>query len=385
MIRLADVQSRTSLHVAGLMTGTSMDGLDVAICRIEPGDRLSFELLAFSTVPMPDDLRAVLDPGHLGDIGALAHANQKLGLYFADALEQVLAPLAIDLHLIGSHGQTVFHDHGVTTLQLGDPGPLAARFGCPVIHDFRMNDIALGGSGAPLVPYVDHRLLGGRGEGLLAVNIGGIANFTALPGDPSDLNGILGMDCGPGNMLMDGLASRWSGGSRAADIDGRLAAAGRVDDQLLDRMKQHPFFSTSPPRSTGREQFGAGFLDSMLAASGLRLDDDQAVRDLMATFAALTVWGIVDSYRRFVAKTLPVAQVVISGGGSRNPVLMSDLGEGFAPIPIETSDRLGLPVDAKEAIAFAVLASDRIDGRPTNLPSVTGAAERSLLGKITEC
>lgn len=385
MIRLRDVETLQERCVVGLMTGTSMDGLDVAVCLIRPGDRLTFELLAFETRALPDDLRKAMEPDRLLSPAALAHLNQDLGIYFAEALHQVLAPLRLEPHLIGSHGQTVFHDHGETTLQLGEPGPLAARFGCPVVHDFRMNDIAVGGVGAPLVPYVDQRLLGNCSEPLLAINIGGIANFTSLPGDDHGAEVVQGMDCGPGNMLLDGLAAYWSKGELQADIDGELAAGGTVDPELLAKLQSHPYFASSPPRSTGREQFGEGFLEDVLAGTDLDLDNGQTVRDVMATFAALTVWGIADTYRRFIEPSLPVAQVIVSGGGARNPVLMAGLQNSFAPISVQPSDAFGLPVDAKEAIAFAVLASDRVDGRPTNLPSVTGAHRRVLLGRITEC
>ena len=364
-----------------------MDGLDVAVCSIRPGDRLTLDLLAFETAAMPDGLREALMPENLTSIATVARLNQDLGNYFADAVADILTPLGLAPHLIGSHGQTVYHEHGRTTLQLGEPGMLAMKFGCPVIHDFRMNDIAVGGSGAPLVPYVDQRLLGDRGEALLAINIGGIANLTALPADASSSAStpILGMDCGPGNMLMDGLATHWSKGGAKADIDGQLAAEGRINHALLSQLKQHPYFTASPPRSTGREQFGGDFLHDALNGFDLHADNGQAVRDIMATLAALTVWGIRDSYQRFIEPSLPVARIIVSGGGSRNPVLMKGLAENFAPIPVQSSDSFGLPVDAKEAIAFAVLASDRVDGRTTNVPSVTGAGRHVLLGKITEC
>ena len=380
---LDDVSTLSVRHVAGLMTGTSMDGLDIAICRIEPGDRLGFDLLAFETVAMPADIRRDLAADRLNDIAAMARINQRLGDYFADALGDVAS--SFDLDLIGSHGQTVYHEHGVTSLQLGEPGPLAARFGCPVVHDFRMNDIALGGSGAPLVPYVDQRLLGRRGEALLAINIGGIANFTALPGDPDANDLVLGMDCGPGNMLMDGLARRWSQGRCSADMDGKLALMGTVDDDLLNWLKSHAYFRETPRPSAGREQFGGHFLEEILARTSTDLNDETAVADLMATLAAFTVFGIVDAYQRLVAPSLPVARVIVSGGGSRNPALMAGLSEGFGNLLVGASDAFGLPVDAKEAIAFAILASDRIDRRPTNMPSVTGARRQALLGKITEC
>jgi anhydro-N-acetylmuramic acid kinase len=284
------------------------------------------------------------------------------------------------LHLVGSHGQTVYHEHGVTTLQLGEPAPLAARFGCPVVHDFRANDIVAGGAGAPLVPYVDWRLLGGRGEALLAVNIGGIANLTALPasGGPDQ---VLGMDCGPGNMVLDQLVEAYTGGRQSVDIDGRLAARGRFLP-LLEELEKHPFFHQPPPKSAGREQFGRTFVESLLDRA--RPDREQVWCDLLATATELTAYGIETAYRRHVALEVPVDAVVVSGGGARNLALMTRLAARFAPTPVRRSDDYGLPIDAKEAIAFAILASERLDRRPGNMPSVTGAARYTILGKITE-
>lgn len=379
MIGLAEVTSLAVRNVAGLMTGTSMDGLDVALCRITSAP-LSFELLAFETVPMPVELRRSLAAERLTDVGAIARANMSLGHYFADALGDVLALHPVALHLIGSHGQTVYHEHGVTTLQLGEPAPLAARFGCPVVHDFRANDIVAGGAGAPLVPYVDWRLLAGRGEALLAVNIGGIANLTALPriGGPDQ---VLGMDCGPGNMILDQLVEAYSGGRQSVDIDGRLAARGRPLP-LLAELEKHPFFHQPPPKSAGREQFGRAFVQSLL--DQVRPDGEQAWCDLLATAAELTAYGIETAYRRHVAPKVAVDAVVVSGGGARNPTLMTRLAKHVAPIPVRRSDDYGLPIDAKEAIAFAILASERVDRRSSNMPSVTGAARYTILGKITE-
>ena len=379
MVCLADVAALPVRNVTGLMTGTSMDGLDVALCRIR-SDPLDVEMLAFETVPMPAGLRRSLAPELLADVGAIARANMALGRFFADALGDVLARHPIELHLIGSHGQTVYHEHGVTTSQLGEPALLAVRFCCPVVHDFRTNDIVVGGAGAPLVPYVDWRLLGGRGEGLLAVNIGGIANLTALPGSGGP-DQVLGMDCGPGNMVMDQLVEAYTGGRQAIDLDGRLAARGRSLPLLKD-LEQHPFFDQPPPKSTGREQFGAAFVRSILDRA--RPDGEQAWCDLLATAAELTAYGIETAYRRHVASKVPATAVLVSGGGARNPVLMARLAARFAPIPVRSSDSYGLPVDAKEAIAFAILASERVDQRPANMPSVTGAARQTILGKITE-
>ncbi len=369
-------------HVAGLMTGTSMDGLDVALCQITARPELAFELVAFETVPMPAALRRALDAERLHDLANAARLNVTLGHYFTDALAEVLRRHPFDLHLVGSHGQTVYHEHGVTSLQFGEPAPLAERFGCPVVHDFRANDIAAGGSGAPLVPYVDYRLLCGRGEAILAVNIGGIANLTALPRD-GGLDDLLGMDCGPGNMVLDQLVERYSAGRQRVDFDGRLAARGRARQDLLEELCAHPFFARPPPKSAGREQFGMPFVEALLARTSPESEQDWC--DLLATAAELTAFGIHETWRRHVAPRLPVDAVMVSGGGARNPEVMARLAARFAPVPVRSSDAYGLPVDAKEAIAFAILASERIDERPANVPAVTGARRRVLLGKITEC
>ena len=249
-------------------------------------------------------------------------------------------------------------------MQLGEPAPLAARFGCPVVHDFRANDIVAGGAGAPLVPYVDYRLLAGRGEALLAVNIGGIANLTALPRDGGP-DQVLGMDCGPGNMVLDQLVEAYSGGRQSFDIDGRLAARGRP----LPLLEELAAASVLPPAATqvGRPRaVRQAFVESLLDRA--RPDGEQAWCDLLATAAELTAYGIETAYRRHVAPKVPVDAVVVSGGGARNPALMARLAARFAPIPVRRSDDYGLPIDAKEAIAFAILASERIDRRPATCP-----------------
>jgi anhydro-N-acetylmuramic acid kinase len=382
-IRWTELRAKPVRNVAGLMTGTSMDGLDVALCRIRATPQLGFELVAFETVPLPPALRRALAAEGPRPLAEMARLDVALGRFFADALGEVLERHPFEVELIGSHGQTVYHEHAVTSLQLGAPAAMAFRFGCPVVHDFRANDIAAGGAGAPLVPYVDARLLGGRGAAVLAVNIGGIANLTALPASGDDLGAVLGMDCGPGNMLLDQLAARFSAGAQTADIDGRLAARGQVEAGLLAELRAHPFFAEAPPKSAGREQFGAPFVDALLAKALPNGEQDWC--DLLATATELTAWGIHDCYLRHVVPRLPADVVVISGGGARNPELMARLAARFGQIPVRTSDAYGLPADAKEAIAFAILASERLDQRPANVPSVTGALTRVLLGKITEC
>jgi anhydro-N-acetylmuramic acid kinase len=230
--------------------------------------------------------------------------------------------------------------------------------------------------------YIDFTLLGSPERAVLAVNLGGIANFTAVPRLPCGVDELIGMDCGPGNMILDRLAEVFSGGQLSADLDGRFAAAGRVRHALFEQLTQHRFFKAPPPKSAGREQFGRAYVDDLLAL--VRPADDRHWFDLFATLAELTAFGIDDAYRRFVAPRFAVEEVIVSGGGVRNPALMARLARRFEPIPVRPSDARGLPVDAKEAIAFAVLASERIDERPANVPAVTGARRRVLLGKITE-
>jgi anhydro-N-acetylmuramic acid kinase len=382
MIRWDELRAKPVRTVAGLMTGTSMDGLDIALCRVTSAPLLACELLAFETVPLPPALRRALADEGLAELAALARLDMALGGFFADALAGVLERHPVTLELIGSHGQTIYHEHAVASLQIGAAAPLAERCGCPVVHDFRVADIAAGGAGAPLVPYVDHRLLGGRGTALLAVNLGGIANFTALPAE-DDLDLVLGMDCGPANMVLDQLAARYSNGALSADLDGRLAARGRVLPELLTELCAHPFFAAPPPKSAGREQFGRAFVDALLVRAAPAGEQDWC--DLLATAAELTAFGVHEAYRRHVAPRRPVDAVMVSGGGARNPVLMARLAERFRPLAVRSSEAYGLPVDAKEAIAFALLASERLDGRPANVPSVTGARRRVLLGEVAEC
>lgn len=374
--RLAEIRAMKERLVAGLMTGTSMDGLDMALCRVEAGRPWSFELVAAESAPMPAGLRERLAPQGAMSLSEAARLDCELGIWFADAL----APLAEQwgpLDLIGSHGQTVYHEHGVTTVQLGEPAFMAARFSCPVVSDFRRGDIALGGCGAPLVPAVDRWLFGRGGEPVVALNIGGIANLTAIPAQGP----LTGFDCGPGNMVMDALARRFTRGRQEADLDGAFAARGRVRAEWLAPLLADPFLAQAPPRSAGREQFGEAFTEGLLARAAPA--DEVAWHDLFATALAFTVEGIAGSLRRHVP--FRPARVIASGGGTRNPVLMALLAEALAPVALVTTDALGVPGDHKEAIAFALLAAARIDGLPGNVPEVTGARGPALLGRITEC
>ena len=244
-IRLDALRKRPERIVAGLMTGTSVDGIDVALCRVAAGRPRLLELLAADSFPLDPELRRRLLAGHAADASELSRLNRALGLAYADAVADLAQRAGTRVELVGSHGQTMAHEHGLATFQIGEAAHLAERLACPVVSDFRQNDIAAGGCGAPLVPIVDLWLLARPRRGILAVNIGGISNLTALP--PAATNEtVQGFDCGPGNMVLDELAARFTGGAERFDRDGRFAAAGRIDQALLDDLLADPLFRQSP-------------------------------------------------------------------------------------------------------------------------------------------
>lgn len=385
-LRLAEVACKPERVIAGLMTGTSLDGLDIAILRVPAGVPRRFEMLAQAAVPMPTELRRRLEPQGAMSAAAMACVARDLGLWYAAELDELVRAEGLALDLIGVHGQTIYHEHGRTTLQIGEPSYLAARLGCPVIADFRQGDIAVGGCGAPLVPIVDQWLLQEPEMGVVALNIGGISNLTAIPAANARRLAVLGFDCGPGNMILDELARRFTadlqGGPQPVDWDGQFAARGSVDRRLLASLMQDPFLAAPPPRSAGREQFGTAFVDRLLAAA--MPDGPQAWYDLFRTATCFTVEAVVVALKAFVLPQMAVGRLLVSGGGARNPVMTAELAAALPGIEVGTTDRLGLDGDMKEAIAFALLASARVDGVPGNVPGVTGAARPALLGKIVE-
>ncbi|HLT45600.1 MAG TPA: anhydro-N-acetylmuramic acid kinase [Rubricoccaceae bacterium] len=375
--------------VAGLMSGTSLDGVDAAVVRLAGSGRgLRLETLAFVYHPYDDALRdALRDACAVGtsDVRLLSQLNVRLAHAFADAVEAALAEAGLAagaLDLVGSHGQTVHHVPdaepcaGVptrSTLQLGDAAVLAARLGAPVVADFRAADVALGGQGAPLVPYLDDALFASGDETRGLLNLGGIANLTVLPAGAGP-EAAYAFDTGPANVLIDALAGRLFG--RRYDPGGALAAAGTPDEALLGRLLAEPYFQKAPPKSTGRELFGAGYVARMVA------EGPADPHDLLATATALTARSVYDAYRRFAEPKHRLDRLVASGGGVHNRELMRQLAALFAPVPVETTAAFGLDPDAKEAVLFAVLAHEWANGAPTSLPAVTGAARPALLGKL---
>ncbi len=388
---LAARTAKPSRVVVGMISGTSADSIDAAVCRVSgfglpavgrAGARV--ELLHYAETPYPAETRGrILDLKNWG-VRDVAEMQVRVAEAFADAFAATVAGAGLsprDVDLIGSHGQTVYHHSSVpgaigATLQVGDGDVLAERTGALVIADFRMRDVAAGGEGAPISPFADVVLYApGEPDSPPArravLNLGGIANVTVLDPDPSR---VFGFDTGPANTLLDRLARRISGGTLACDRDGALARAGRVDRALVDRLlAEDAFLARRPPKSTGFEMYG----DEFVARAGALLGRFDA--DLMATLTEYTARTVADAFARFVP---PVAEVIGTGGGVRNPALFDRLAELLAPARLLLGDDRGVPGDAREAMAFAVLAHEALFGLPTSLPTVTGARRPAVLGKF---
>ncbi len=366
-----------------------MDGVDAALVRLAgPLSRPRVRLLAFSTTPYPRPLqRRLLEiaGGELTCAGEISQLNFWLGGIFAEAALEVCRRGGVSpqrLAVIGSHGQTVFHQGrpspgkpGVSsTLQIAEAAVIAERTGAPVVADFRAADIAAGGQGAPLVPLVDYLLLSHPAQGTVALNIGGIANITVIPAN-SRPEEVFGFDTGPGNMVMDALVRRLTG--KSLDDEGRQASRGRVIEDLLARLMRLRYFRQAPPKSAGREQFGSRFLSRyFLARRGA------ATEDLLRTACELTAGTVADALNRFVFPRVRIHRLIVSGGGSHHLLLMTRLTKLLPQLSVELSDLYGLPADAKEAMAFALLADRTLGGLQGNLPGVTGARRAVVLGKV---
>ena len=359
------------MRVAGVMSGTSLDGIDVAVVDVR-GPRIS--TVAFRTTPYPAEVReAILAVSNTAaPTAAVARLHFRLGWLYGRAVVETCrrarVPLA-SVELVGCHGQTIYHEGGTATLQIGEAAAIAELTGKPVVSDFRPRDIAAGGKGAPLVPYVDYLLYRHPRRGRIALNIGGIANITAIPAGaaPED---VVAFDTGPGNMAIDALARAATGGRLNYDRGGRLAARGRVLKPLLDDLLADPYYRQKPPKTAGREQYGKEFVARLRGRP----------EDLVATATVLTAATVAMGVRRLKGA---YHDLIVSGGGAHNPRIMAHL-TGFLPeLALATSADFGIDIDAKEAICFAVLAYETWRGRASNLPSATGARHAAVLGKIT--
>lgn len=356
----------------GLMSGTSLDGMDAALVRLHGARRV--ELLAFHTrVYRTEERQQLLDGLGQGGTRALALLHAQLGHWAVEAVERVLAignVAAAELRCIAFHGQTMWHEPPQVTWQLGEPAILAERFGVPVVSGFRGRDVAAGGQGAPLVPMADLLLFAGASPRIL-LNIGGMANLTFLPGGGVE-QGVIAFDTGPGMAVIDAVA-RLVDPTLPFDRDGQLAARGTVEARALAELLGDPFFAAPPPRSTGREHFGESY--------ARRLHERVPGVNGVATAVALTADSIADATRRWVPT---VAEVLVSGGGAHHPGVMARLASALGPgIRLARFEDHYFPGDAKEAVAFALLGYLTLANQPGNLPAVTGARGPRVLGMIT--
>ncbi len=388
------------LTVAGMMSGTSADGVDIALVRIKPGtnDAVSLQLLAHRGFPFEPALgRAVLAAQDARQISVaeLARLHWRLGLAYADAYQRMLAEEPVPVDLVGCHGQTIYHqgtpgepfagERFRCTWQIGEMAPLAAAAGVPVISNFRPADMVADGQGAPLVPLLDITLYRHPVRTRVLQNIGGIGNLTVVPPAGSDAP-VLAFDTGPGNMVIDTLTRRLFG--RPFDEGGAIAATGRRMEPLVLAMQNHSFFAQEPPRSAGREQFGDRFALDLLKRCEQYTENPA---DAIATATAITADSIALALRHFVLPRSHGTEIdlIVSGGGAKNGTLLGWIADELAPdnVRVLTSDDPSLPtplpVEAKEAAAFALLAYMSHHGRPANVPSATGAREPVVLGQVT--
>jgi anhydro-N-acetylmuramic acid kinase len=380
--------------VMGIMSGTSADGMDVALAEIHGAPpKLRSELLHHTTMRMPGALREALlgiAEGRSSNAGEISQLNFRLGAEFARAAIAACREFRVALsrvELIGSHGQTIFHQGRrvpylgkatASSMQIGEPAVIAAETGITTVGDFRVADMAVGGQGAPLVPFADYVLYRDEERGRVSLNLGGIGNVTVLPAG-AKASQVLAFDTGPGNMLIDALVWHFTRKKQRFDRGARLARQGEVNAPLLKALLRDPYLKLGPPKSTGREYYGRAYFQELL-----RLGKRHGARpnDLIRTTTEFTVASVVDALKRFVLRKTKVQQLIVSGGGARNPLILAQLTAALAPIEVLPSSRLGVPEEAKEAYAFALMAYETWNRRASNLPSATGAERAAILGKI---
>jgi anhydro-N-acetylmuramic acid kinase len=380
--------------VLGMMSGTSADGIDVALAEargVPP--KLHALLLRHTSRRMPDALRKEvlrIAEGATCTSGEISQLNFRLGMAFAEAAVSACREFRVALsriELIGSHGQTIFHQgravpylgrSTASTLQIGEPAVIAAETGIPTVGDFRVADMAVGGQGAPLVPYADYLLYRDEKIGRVSLNLGGIGNLTVLPAGARP-GQVVAFDTGPGNMLMDALVWHFTRKKQRFDRSARLARLGQTNAKVLKELLRDPYLRLGPPKSTGREYYGRAYFQELL-----RLGKKHGARpnDLIRTTTEFTVASVVDALKRFVLRKTKIQQLIVSGGGAKNPLIMAQLAVALAPMEVMASSKLGVPEEAKEAYAFALLGYETWNRRPGNLTSATGADRPVILGKI---
>ncbi len=383
-----------SMFVLGLMSGTSADGIDVALVKIAgAAPRLHAALEDFVSLPFPREIRAAVlrvAEGASTTTGEISQLNFRLGELLAQAALKACRRFGVPLRriaLIGSHGQTIYHQGRgsrylgariASTMQIGEPSAIAARTGITTVGDFRPADMAVGGQGAPLVPFVDYVLYRDKRRGRVALNLGGIGNVTVIPraAKPDE---VFAFDTGPGNMVIDALLKHFTRGRLSYDRDAQMARRGRALPRLLNALLRDPYLRRRPPKSAGREQYGAAFVEKLMA---MGRKEKAHPADLVCTATLFTALAVVDAMHRWVLPKTRIHQLIVSGGGVHNPLVMAQLAAALPGIDVIPSSALGVPEDAKEAFAFAILAYETYHRRPSNLPNATGAGRPAILGKI---
>jgi len=377
-LRIANKQQRL---VLGVMTGTSLDGLDLALVRLSgSGTGISIEMVRFVTEEMPDGWRTRIRRAFDAGTSEICRINFDLGHFLSDRIIHFCKSAGLpleELDAIGCHGQTIYHVNQHSTLQTGEADVIANRTRTLVISDFRTADIAAGGSGAPLVPYLDQLLFKDRSGPIALQNIGGISNVTYLPGN-MDPDRVTAFDTGPGNAVLNETVEIMTNGQHSFDHDGFLSRQGQCNRELLSRLLEHPYFRQPPPKSTGREEFGAAYVEQLLRNRSC----SDSPNDLLRTLVSLVTHSIADAYGRHFSP-MP-DKIYLSGGGIHHPIMLEELKQLLGSDRVAIFDSVGgISADAKEAVAFAVLAHERINNVPTNLPAVTGAGHKTVLGKIS--
>lgn len=370
------------MRIIGLMSGTSADGVDVALCEIEgQPPKLSAKVLDAQTIPYDSALRGrILDAvqAETGRVDAISQLNFELAAHFAEVINQA----GYKADLIGSHGHTVWHNVDTlgkvtSTLQIGSGAVLAEKTGITVINNFRERDVAANGQGAPLTGYVDYLLLRHATQWRAIQNIGGMGNVTILPPLSDSQSDLIAFDTGAGNALIDAAVLHLTHGKSTYDPDGKMAASGNIAGDWLEVLADHPYYHRKPPKTTGRELFGTEMALQLVAEGQAR---GYANNDIVATITTLTAMSIAQAYRDFIQQ--PIGEVIIGGGGAQNPTLMKMLQDLLTPTPVIPHEAIGLSSDYKEALVFAVLAYETWHNRPSTLPSQTGADHPSVLGQI---
>ena len=385
-------------HVVGMMSGTSVDGVDAALVEISGTDsEPKVKLLAFENKPYPPQVRekifSLFTPAN-ATVDKVGYMNFLLGEIYAKSALSVIAKVGMkpeEIDVIGSHGQTIWHapipesPDGIPvayTVQIGEGSVIAERTGILTVSDFRVADMAAGGQGAPLVPFSEYLLYRREKETILLQNIGGIGNMTVMPAGAKPRD-VFAFDTGPGNMIIDAVISAVTGGEKTYDAGGETAAKGRVCNALLDILKEEPYYRQPLPKTTGREHFGVQYTEKILS---WWKENPIPVEDLLATVTDLTAYSIADAYERYVLPKYRASEIIVGGGGSYNATLLRFMKERFAPhgVAVRTQEDLGLSSDAKEAVAFALMADCCMRGKANTLPSVTGAEHPAVMGKISQ-